>query len=134
LLTKALEGAQSQGADTELVHLCDLSFKGCRSCFACKNIEGPQNGICSQKDELAPLLKKIVNKADAIKGKTLPVRKSVFYFLIPVMLFFFLFPQFTIYHSPLNLKTYPGIPQYAEVPPYIEAKRIISCNLLLSLC
>ncbi|MGD0279727.1 MAG: flavodoxin family protein [Smithella sp.] len=66
LLEKALEGAKSQGADTELVHLYDLSFKGCKSCFACKNIEGPQDGICSQKDDLTPILKKIVNKADAI--------------------------------------------------------------------
>lgn len=34
LLTKALEGAASQGADTELVHLYDLAFKGCMICFA----------------------------------------------------------------------------------------------------
>lgn len=36
LLKKALEGAASQGADTELFHLYDLDFKGCTSCFACK--------------------------------------------------------------------------------------------------
>ena len=66
LLTKALEGAESQGADTEFVHLYDLSFKGCSSCFACKLIGGLHNGICAQKDDLSPILKKIVNKADAI--------------------------------------------------------------------
>jgi len=66
LLTKALEGAASQGADTELVHLYDLSFKGCRSCFACKTIGGPYNGTCAQKDDLSPILKKIVDKADAL--------------------------------------------------------------------
>lgn len=66
LLTKALEGAASQGADTELVHLYDLSFKGCSSCFACKLISGSHNGICAQKDDLSPILKKIVDKASAL--------------------------------------------------------------------
>ena len=33
LLKKALEGAVSQGADTELVHLYDLDFKGCTELF-----------------------------------------------------------------------------------------------------
>lgn len=36
LLNKALEGAASQGAETELIHLYDLNYKGCVSCFACK--------------------------------------------------------------------------------------------------
>jgi multimeric flavodoxin WrbA len=36
LLEKALEGAASQGAETELIHLYDLDFKGCISCFAYK--------------------------------------------------------------------------------------------------
>ena len=40
LLEKALEGAASQGAETELIHLYDLSFKGCKSCFACKTRGG----------------------------------------------------------------------------------------------
>lgn len=29
LLSKALEGAASQGAETELIHLYDIDFKGC---------------------------------------------------------------------------------------------------------
>lgn len=32
LLNRALEGAASQGAETELIHLYDLSYKGCVSC------------------------------------------------------------------------------------------------------
>lgn len=40
LLNKALEGAESQGAETELVHLYDRNFKGCTSCFACKRKDG----------------------------------------------------------------------------------------------
>jgi multimeric flavodoxin WrbA len=66
LLTKALEGAASHGAETELIHLYDLSFKGCSSCFACKLIGKSQNGICVQQDDLNPILKKIVNKANGL--------------------------------------------------------------------
>jgi multimeric flavodoxin WrbA len=40
LLEKALEGASSQGAETELIHLYDLDHKGCISCFACKTTGG----------------------------------------------------------------------------------------------
>lgn len=36
LLNKALEGAASFGAETEIINLYDLNFKGCTSCFACK--------------------------------------------------------------------------------------------------
>ena len=66
LLTKALEGAVSQGADTELFHLYDLDFKGCISCFACKIVDGPHYGRCALKDDLSPILKKIENEADVI--------------------------------------------------------------------
>ena len=66
LLTNALLGAASKGADTELVHLYDLDYKGCISCFACKTIDGPHNGRCAVKDGLSPLLKKIEDEADAI--------------------------------------------------------------------
>jgi multimeric flavodoxin WrbA len=31
---KALEGAASEGAKTTLVHLYDIDYKGCISCFA----------------------------------------------------------------------------------------------------
>jgi multimeric flavodoxin WrbA len=66
LLTNALEGAASKGAHTELVHLYDLSFKGCQSCFACKIINGPYSGRCAQKDDLSPLYQKIEEEADGI--------------------------------------------------------------------
>lgn len=66
LLKKALEGAASQGADTKLVHLYDLSFKGCQSCFACKLIDGPHNGRCAVNDDLSPILGNITDNAEAI--------------------------------------------------------------------
>jgi multimeric flavodoxin WrbA len=65
LLEKALEGAASQGAKTELIHLYDLTFKGCISCFACKTIGGKSYGKCAVKDDLTPIFRKI-EKADAI--------------------------------------------------------------------
>ena len=59
LLKKALEGAASQGADTELIHLYDLNFKGCTSCFACKLKNGKSYGKCAYKDEITPVLDRI---------------------------------------------------------------------------
>lgn len=66
LLEKALEGSASQGAETKLVHLYDLNFKGCVSCFACRTINGKFYGSCALKDDLAPLLKEVKEEADAI--------------------------------------------------------------------
>jgi len=65
LLKKALEGASSQGAETELIHLYDLNYKGCISCFACKEKGGKSYGKCAVKDALKPIFKKI-EESDAI--------------------------------------------------------------------
>jgi len=65
LVAKALEGAAAQGAQTELVHLYDLDFKGCTSCFACKTRGGKSYGRCAMKDGLTPLLESIAT-ADAL--------------------------------------------------------------------
>lgn len=65
LLNKALEGAASQGAQTEMYHLYDLNYKGCRSCFACKTIGSKSYGKCPISDDLAAIFKK-VEEADAI--------------------------------------------------------------------
>jgi multimeric flavodoxin WrbA len=65
LLGNALEGAASNGAKTELIHLYDLNYKGCISCFACKTLGGKSYGKCAVKDDLTSVFKK-VEKADAI--------------------------------------------------------------------
>ena len=54
LLNKALEGVSSQNAETELIHLYDLQYKGCTSCFSCKKKDGIR--ACAMKDDLTPLL------------------------------------------------------------------------------
>ena len=65
LLEKVLEGAASNGAETELIHLYDLNYKGCISCFACKTKGGNSYGRCAVEDDLTPVFGKI-EKADAI--------------------------------------------------------------------
>lgn len=59
LLEKSLEGAASEGAETELIHLYDLNFKGCVSCFACKTIDGESYGKCVVDDDLTPIYQRI---------------------------------------------------------------------------
>ncbi|HMK45496.1 MAG TPA: flavodoxin family protein [Methanocella sp.] len=59
LLNKALEGAASKGAETELIHLYDLDYKGCTSCFACKLKGGKSYGRCAYRDELTPVLEQV---------------------------------------------------------------------------
>jgi multimeric flavodoxin WrbA len=68
LLERALEGAASNGAETELVHLYNLDFKGCVSCFACKTIDGPSYGRCVVKDDLTPLLKEVLDVQALVLG------------------------------------------------------------------
>jgi len=65
LLEHALNGAGSQGADTELIHLYELDFKGCTSCFACKLKNGKSYGRCAVRDGLTPVLDRI-HEADAL--------------------------------------------------------------------
>ncbi|MDR3248547.1 MAG: flavodoxin family protein [Treponema sp.] len=59
LLEEALKGAAAQGAETEMVHLYDLRFTGCISCFECKRIGGSSLGRCAAKDDLSPVLERI---------------------------------------------------------------------------
>ena len=64
LLKKALEGAISQGAETELIQLNQLNMKGCQACFSCKKRGGKSYGKCVQKDDMTELYGRI-EQADA---------------------------------------------------------------------
>ena len=68
LLNKALEGAASQGAETELIHLYDLNYKGCISCFSCKLKDGKSYGKCAVQDALTPILGRIEEADGLILG------------------------------------------------------------------
>ena len=64
MLESVMKGAQEAGAQCELIHLVGMNFKGCMSCFACKRKGNTCNGLCAYKDELRPVLEKIL-AADA---------------------------------------------------------------------
>ena len=65
LLKNALEGAASQGAETEMIDLYDYNYKGCISCFACKLKGGKSYGKCCVNDDLKSIFEKI-EEADAL--------------------------------------------------------------------
>jgi multimeric flavodoxin WrbA len=73
LLEKALEGAASLGAETELIHLYDLNYKGCISCFACKTKGHKSYGKCAVQDDLTPFFKKIEGVKALILGSPIYV-------------------------------------------------------------
>ncbi|MBQ9789828.1 MAG: flavodoxin family protein [Lentisphaeria bacterium] len=68
ILAEALKGAQSMGAETQLINLSDLNFSGCKSCFACKLKNSPKAGRCALQDDLSPILEEIINSDGLIMG------------------------------------------------------------------
>ena len=58
LLQKALDGAAAKGAQTEMVNLYDLNFKGCLGCLGCK-LKGGEVGRCVVRDDLRPVFDRI---------------------------------------------------------------------------
>lgn len=60
LLKHATNGAESVGAATETIHLYDLRYSGCISCFGCKRKQDAGLGHCAVQDELSPVLKKVM--------------------------------------------------------------------------
>lgn len=71
LLQHALDGAKAAGGDavrTELLHLYEYSFTGCKSCFHCKRLGGKHYGKCVLRDDLAPLLEKLSQAHAVIFG------------------------------------------------------------------
>jgi len=59
MLQNALEGAKNNGAETKMIHLSDLNYSGCKSCFACKAIDKKSYGMCVCKDDLTAILQEI---------------------------------------------------------------------------
>lgn len=68
LLKKALAGAASAGAETELVQLYPLEFKGCSSCFSCKRKNSRTVGRCVIRDDLTAILEKIMESEVLLLG------------------------------------------------------------------
>ena len=68
LLKEAQRGAEAVGAEAEYINLVDLNYKGCMSCFACKRKGSVTNGLCALKDDLRPVLEKILESDAVIIG------------------------------------------------------------------
>ncbi|GFK95986.1 hypothetical protein NNJEOMEG_03860 [Fundidesulfovibrio magnetotacticus] len=68
LLEAVLEGAAEAGAQTELVHLYGLDYKGCTSCFECKKLGGKSYGRCAMQDELRPVLERAAGADGLVAG------------------------------------------------------------------
>jgi len=103
MLEKALEGAASEGAETEIIHLYDLNFKGCTSCFACKLKDGKSYGKCAMKDELTHVLDKLKDVDAVILGSPVYLGNST-----GEMRSFmerFIFPYLVYSTSPMSLYT-----------------------------
>ena len=56
LLESAIRGAQDSGAETEIIHLYNLNYKGCRSCFACKRKSPMYGKGCAMKDDFTQIM------------------------------------------------------------------------------
>lgn len=54
LLRELLAGAAEAGAETEIVFLCDLDYRGCLGCLSCVS-----TGECTQRDDVTPLYPKL---------------------------------------------------------------------------
>lgn len=65
VLESALEGCRQAGAETRMIHLYDIDYKGCRACFACKRLDSPTYGRCGYEDGLSPVLEELL-EADLI--------------------------------------------------------------------
>lgn len=76
LLDKALEGVKSRfpDAETERIDLYALNYTGCKSCFACKRKGGASYGKCAVKDDLYPVLEKLVVADGVIFGSPIYYR------------------------------------------------------------
>lgn len=108
MLEHALKGAESAGAETELIHLYRLNFSGCISCFACKRKDRKQTGVCAVKDDLQPILDTI-READALIVGT-PVyfgteTASTRAFLERLMFPYLNYENYDLPHFPRKIKT-----------------------------
>ena len=57
LLKELIKGAEENNAETELIYLNDLNYKGCISCMGCKLKNGKNIGRCNLKDDLTDVLR-----------------------------------------------------------------------------
>ena len=67
IMKEAAKGAESAGADVEYIDLYKLDLHGCMSCLICKK-EGQERCKCYWKDDLSPLIGKILDADTLLIG------------------------------------------------------------------
>lgn len=70
LLDKSLEGIKSilPEAEVRRIDLYDIPFNGCKSCFACKKVNGRHYGRCVYNDDFKPILNEITQADGLVLG------------------------------------------------------------------
>lgn len=101
LINEALDGAKSEGAETELINLYDLNYKGCKSCFACKTKGGKSYGRCNIKDDLTEIFERIEDADAVILGS--PIYFGVVTGEMRSFMERLIFPYFTYTNPPQSL-------------------------------
>ena len=87
LLEKAAEGIHDElkgnfddeDINIHQIHLYDLDYKGCKSCFHCKRIGGKYYAQCPIKDDLRDLLPKMKNSDGIIFGSPIYFGEITFF-------------------------------------------------------
>jgi multimeric flavodoxin WrbA len=133
LLNSALDGARLSGAETKMVHLYDLNFKGCMSCFACKQKNSKNFGKCTLNDDLKPILREIENADALIIGTPIYYGSTsgVMHMFLERLMFQYMQytqPPISVFDGKINLgmvytmniaedqyQTYPSKPQFERI-------------------
>lgn len=80
MVAKVLEGARGAGADTEIVLLREKDIKLCRGCLTCEVGRDRKPGGCVIKDDMAPLLDKMLAADGFVFGT------PVYFYLLSALL------------------------------------------------
>ena len=101
LIKETLKGAKSEGAETELINLYDLNYKGCKSCFACKTKGSKSYGRCNVRDDLTEVFERIEDADALILGS--PIYFGVVTGEMRSFMERLIFPYFTYTNPPQSL-------------------------------
>lgn len=138
LLEKVVEGIKDTLKDKtddvqiEMINLYDLEYTGCRSCFLCKQKEGPFYGTCPVNDDIKDILSDMRTCDGIVFGA--PVYFADINGMLRAFIERLCFPQFpyadidiTEKHMPMgiiydmNIKTdNPAFPFYNTVFDFLE--------------